>query len=91
MKTQNILLPLAAFAAGVFFAKRNEGAAVGKQNATLQESLLKELHKLQRYLNSNRLRTYNEGDESAEEFARQRERAAKLKRFDAVRELLNQL
>jgi hypothetical protein len=29
MKTQNIFLPLAAFAAGVFLAKRNTGAAVG--------------------------------------------------------------
>jgi hypothetical protein len=54
------------------------------------ESLEKELRKLQRDLNSSRLRTYKEGDTSEEEMARQRERASKLARFDEVLQLLRE-
>ena len=50
--------------------------------------LEKELHKLQRDLNSGRLSTYREGDNSEEELARQKERAIKLARFNEVLELL---
>ena len=55
---------------------------------TPAENLLKELRRLQRDLNSPRLSTYIEGDQSEEEQARQRERASKLARFH---EILNTL
>lgn len=54
------------------------------------DDLVKELRKLQRDLNSSRLSTYKEGDNSAEEMARQAERAAKLARFDEVLKLLRE-
>lgn len=54
-----------------------------------KEKLEKELHRLQRDLNSSRLQTYREGDNSEEEKARQRERASKLARFNEVLALLN--
>jgi len=41
MKTQNILLPLAAFAAGVFLAKRNEGANIGNNRKHSYRELAK--------------------------------------------------
>ncbi len=53
-------------------------------NITNEEKLLKELHKLQRELNSSRLSTYRQGDTSEEEVARQRERESKLARFNEV-------
>lgn len=37
MKTTNYILPLAAFAAGALFAKRNEGASVGKVYDTVED------------------------------------------------------
>jgi antirestriction protein len=48
------------------------------------ESLTKELHKLQRELNSSRLSTYIEGDVSQEAINRENERAVKLARFNEV-------
>lgn len=57
----------------------------------LQANLMKELQKLQRDLNSQRLSTYMEGDNSEEEIARQRERAAKLARFNEILDLLREL
>jgi len=54
------------------------------------DDLEKELRKLQRDLNSTRLSVYKEGDNSAEEMARQAERAAKLARFDEVLRLLRE-
>ena len=54
-----------------------------------KEKLEKELHRLQRDLNSNRLLTYIPGDTSEEEKNRQRERASKLARFKEVLSLLN--
>lgn len=53
------------------------------------ESLEKELHKLRRELNSKRLSTYLEGDNSEEEVARKKEREVKLSRFNEVLGLLN--
>ncbi len=50
--------------------------------------LEKELHRLQRDLNSSRLGTYREGDNSEEEKDRQTERAEKLDRFNEVLRLL---
>lgn len=52
--------------------------------------LEKELHKLQRDLNSSRLQIYIEGDTSEEEIARQKERAEKLARFNEVLQLLRE-
>ena len=52
--------------------------------------LEKELHKLQRDLNSSRLQTYIEGDSSEEEKARKREREVKLARFNEVLRLLRE-
>ena len=57
----------------------------------VQANLMKELQKLQRDLNSPRLSTYMEGDNSEEEIARQRERAAKLARFNEILDLLREL
>ena len=54
-----------------------------------ESNLENELHKLQRDLNSSRLSTYREGDNSEEEKARQKERAVKLARFNEVLALLN--
>lgn len=58
------------------------------KNITPKENLIKELQKLQKSLNSNRLQTYIEGDESEEEQSRKRERAVKLNRFNEILELL---
>jgi hypothetical protein len=72
------------------YEKRFEETEYAK-GGTLQENLTKELHKLQRDLNSSRLSTYFEGDTSENEMARQRERDSKIKRFNEVLETLNQL
>jgi len=56
---------------------------------TPKEKLLKELRRLQRELNSPRLSTYVLGDESEEEKNRQRERDAKLARFNDILNILN--
>jgi hypothetical protein len=53
-------------------------------------NLEKELHRLQRELNSSRLSTYIEGDESDEEKACQKEREVKLARFNEVLKLLKE-
>lgn len=58
---------------------------------TLKEKLEKELHRLQRDLNSPRLRTYILGDTSEQEKNRQQERASKLERFNEVLNLLHSL
>lgn len=58
---------------------------------TLKEKLEKELRRLQRDLNSQRLSTYILGDTSDEEKARQQERANKLERFNEVLGLLHKL
>lgn len=50
--------------------------------------LEKELHRLQRELNSDKLRTYTEGDNSEAELTRKKEREVKLARFNEVLELL---
>jgi len=60
-----------------------DGGKIGKAK------LEKELHKLQRELNSGRLQTYIEGDTSDEENAREKERSTKMARFYEVLELLN--
>jgi hypothetical protein len=54
------------------------------------ENLEKELRKLQRELNSGRLRTYREGDKSEEEMNRQKERAEKMARFYEVLKLFRE-
>ncbi len=56
---------------------------------TPTEKLLKELRRLQRELNSPRLMTYTEGDQSEQEMSRQRERASKLARFNDILATLN--
>jgi hypothetical protein len=56
----------------------------------IEAKLIKELQKLQRDLNSDRLNTYREGDNSDEEKARQRERESKLVRFNEILELLRE-
>lgn len=48
------------------------------------DPLEKELHKLLKDLNSKRLSTYRENDDSEEELERKNERAEKLKRFNEV-------
>lgn len=54
------------------------------------EGLEKELRRLQRELNSSRLRTYIEGDNSEEALARRKEREVKLARFNEVLKLLRE-
>jgi hypothetical protein len=61
------------------------------RGGSVKDSLLKELHKLHRDLNSSRLNTYLEGDNSEQEMARRRERESKLARFNEVRRLLNEM
>lgn len=56
---------------------------------TPKEKLEKELHRLQRDLNSHRLLDYIPGDQSEEEQNRQRERAVKLARFNEILKILN--
>ena len=55
---------------------------------TTNDKLLKELRKLQRDLNSQRLSTYILGDESETERNRQAERKVKLARFNEILETL---
>jgi len=57
----------------------------------VEGKLLKELQKLQRDLNSSRLQTYIEGDNSEEAMANKRERASKLARFNEVLAMLNDI
>ena len=59
------------------------------ENSQPTEKLLKELRRLQRELNSPRLLTYIEGDQSEQEMSRQRERASKLARFNDILATLN--
>jgi hypothetical protein len=59
-------------------------------NVTNEDKLLKELYRLQRELNSGRLSTYREGDNSEEEMARQKEREVKLARFNEVLKTLRE-
>lgn len=58
---------------------------------TEREKLEKELHRLQRDLNSKRLLSYIEGDTSNEEKQRQAERSSKLVRFNQTLKLLNEI
>lgn len=57
----------------------------------IEGKLLKELQKLQRDLNSSRLQTYIEGDNSEEAMANKRERASKMARFNEVLAMLNDI
>jgi hypothetical protein len=61
------------------------------KGGSVKDNLEKELHKLQKELNSSRLRTYTEGDDSEEEMARRRERESKLVRFNEVLKTLNEI
>lgn len=63
-----------------------KGGEVNKNKQV--DNLVKELKRLQRELNSPRLRTYMEGDTSEEQMARFKEREIKLARFNEVLELL---
>ena len=56
---------------------------------TPDPELGKKLQKLQRELNSERLRVYQEGDNSPEEKARKKEREEKLKEFEAIQKQLS--
>lgn len=59
-------------------------------NVSTKEKLIKELQKLQTQLNSSRLSTYKDGDNSEEEISRQIERKAKLDRFNEILEVLKE-
>jgi hypothetical protein len=74
-------------------AEEKEEHKVGdsEYKSKLEKDLEKELHRLQRDLNSSRLQTYNEGDNSEEEKARQRERTSKIIRMNEVLALLNEI
>lgn len=61
------------------------------KGGSVEENLLKELGKLRRDLNSQRLSTYMEGDTSEEEMARQKEREVKLARFNEILQLLREM
>jgi hypothetical protein len=70
--------------------EKSEEKVSGTESKSKPKSdLEKELHRLQRDLNSNRLQTYIQGDNSEEAKAIQRERASKLTRFNEVLSLLN--
>jgi len=70
--------------------KLEDGGYMAKGGMTPKENLEKELRRLQRDLNSNRLLVYIEGDTSDEQMARNKERSVKLKRFNEVLELLRE-
>lgn len=57
----------------------------------IEANLIKELQKLQRDLNSQRLSQYKPYDTSEEEMARKRERDSKIARFNEILELLRQI
>jgi hypothetical protein len=69
--------------------KSDEKVSGTESKSKPKSDLEKELHRLQRDLNSNRLNTYIQGDNSEEAKAIQRERASKLTRFNEVLALLN--
>jgi hypothetical protein len=78
-----------SFAKKVYDYVQEEKMAKGGY-VDIEAKLIKELQKLQRDLNSDRLNTYREGDNSDEEKARQRERESKLVRFNEILELLRE-
>jgi hypothetical protein len=79
------------YAEGGMMAKGGiDGGMMAKGGMTQKEKLTKELLKLQRELNSSRLRTYIEGDTSEEQMARFREREVKIKRFNEILEILKE-
>lgn len=63
---------------------KNGATPIVGTNYKSPDDLEKELHRLQRELNSKRLSTYKEGDNSKEEKERIEERNQKLKRFNEV-------
>lgn len=71
-----------------YLASKNE--KYGKGGKTPRENLEKELKRLQRDLNSSRLRTYIQGDNSEEAKALRKEREVKLARFNEVLSLLRE-
>jgi predicted ABC-type ATPase len=85
----------AKLSAGILKEEDPEKGFMNKTEARkpslLESNLLKELNKLQRDLNSSRLSTYNEGDDSDEANALKRERESKLTRFNEVLATLNEL
>jgi ppGpp synthetase/RelA/SpoT-type nucleotidyltranferase len=85
----------AKLSAGILKEEDPEKGFMNKTEARkpslLESNLLKELNKLQRDLNSSRLSTYNEGDDSDEAKALRRERESKLARFNEVLATLNEL
>jgi len=85
----------AKLSAGIIKEEDPEKGFMNKTEARkpslLESDLLKELNKLQRDLNSSRLSTYNEGDDSDEAKALRRERESKLTRFNEVLKVLNEI
>lgn len=73
--------------AGKTFAN---GGKVDEYKPKIVSDLEKELSRLQRDLNSSRLQTYIEGDNSEEAIALRKEREAKLERFNEVLKLLRE-
>ena len=61
------------------------------KGGSVKDNLEKELRKLQRELNSSRLGTYIEGDDSEEAMALRRERESKLTRFNEVLKTFNEI
>jgi hypothetical protein len=73
------------------YPKLEKGGYMAKGgNVTPKDKLIKELQKLQTQLNSSRLSSYKEGDNSEEEMARQRERKSKLDRFNEILQILKE-
>lgn len=73
------------------FANHVRGGQYAKGGyVDVKENLIKELGRLQRQLNSDRLRVFKE-DGSTEEMERQRERASKKARFDDILKTLNEI
>jgi len=56
MKTNDIILPVAAFALGAFIAKKSEGAAVGKRKS----SYTKEVYSPSEYITEEQFKVYQE-------------------------------
>jgi antirestriction protein len=72
--------------------EKEEHKAGGKEyKSKLEENLLKELHRLRADLTKDRLSKYNEGDNSEEAKALERERKSKITRMTEVLAVLNQI
>ena len=71
------------------WSTRDNNTSMTDIGNAIRESMLKELRRLQRELNGQRLGTYILGDQSEEQLNRFKERESKLARFHEILAVLN--